>query len=67
MTRTALTLVKLQTEPEADLRRLFRREAAIEAELAAIRADQHRARQLYAAKHNLLMLPGFTKLRDLFG
>lgn len=50
---------------EAQLRRLFKREAAIMAELAEVRADQHRARQRYAARHDLLMLPGFDTLRRL--
>lgn len=54
-------------EPEAALRRLLRREARLEADLRAIRAELSRQRERFRGKHFLLMLPSWDVIRRQFG
>lgn len=52
--------------PEAELTELFAREDALVRELRMIRTQLPAARERYARKHCLLILPSFETLRRLF-
>jgi hypothetical protein len=53
--------------PEAELRSLFAQEDDLLSKLSEIREQQKQARVRYAASHDLLMLPGMGKLREVLG
>lgn len=53
-------------EPEEALADLFAREAAAQRALRDVREHLVLARARYAAKHGLLIWPGFETLRRLF-
>jgi hypothetical protein len=52
--------------PETSLRRLFKREAALERELLEVRRAVGIERARYALKHNLICFPSIDTLRRLF-
>lgn len=52
--------------PETSLRRLFKREVALESELLEVRRSIGTERARYAAKHRLGCFPPIDTLRRLF-
>ena len=57
---------KTPVPPETTLRRLFRREAALEQQLLEVRRSIGAERARYAAKHKLGCFPAIEALRRLF-
>lgn len=53
--------------PDVQLRWLFRREAELKREAAAVAVELQQQRELYARRQGLLSLPRMERLRTLFG